>query len=167
MILTLLLALLVVYAGHLLTHKLVPWLYVHAGRRMGFAMKMTPITQKRIARFKRIKRGYWSFLAISTLFVTSLFLELFVNEKPLVIHYDGKTAFPAIADWSDKALFFVSISSFQKKSDFGQAGSSGVDYKLFAKMCDDPSLVDQEIAKADKRATSARGAACGHTGARA
>jgi len=156
MIVKLLFILLILAAGHLLTHKAVPWLFVRVGRRLGLGMRMTPITRKRIARFKRIRRGYWSYIAISTLFVTSLFLELFVNEKPLIIHYDGKTAFPAIADWVDKALFFVNIPSFQKKSDFGQAGASGVDYRLFAKTCKNPSLLDGEIEKAAKKAESTK-----------
>lgn len=129
------------FAGYFLTHRLAPWLVVKVGRRLGWKMKMTPIWEKRIARFKTIKRGYYSFIAITTLFVLVLFLELFINNKPLVIHYNGKTSFPAVMDWLDSAVFFASISHFDKKSDFGQTGDDRVDYRLFAKTCKDPELM--------------------------
>ena len=32
------------------------------------------------------------------------FLALFVNGKALVIHYDGNTAFPAVAEWVDTVV---------------------------------------------------------------
>ncbi|MFQ5504250.1 MAG: ABC transporter permease subunit [Planctomycetota bacterium] len=146
----------VVAGGWLLTTRGIPWLVIRAGRLLRFQMKLTPISTKRISRFKRIRRGYWSFLAISTLFVISLFLELIVNEKPLAIHYDGRTAFPAIADWLDHTLFFASISSFQKKSDFGQAGASEVDYRLFARTLADPSFLDPQIAEIEAKLAKAR-----------
>ena len=83
--------------GYLVTSKAIPWLYVKLARRLGFRAKFTPITRKRVTRFKSIRRGYWSFRIITTLFVVSLFLELLVSDKALVIYYDGKLAFPAVA----------------------------------------------------------------------
>ncbi|MHC5009931.1 MAG: ABC transporter permease subunit [Planctomycetota bacterium] len=145
MLLTVLQVILVLVLGYLLTWKLLPRLYVKVARGLGFRAQMTPITQKRVARFKRIKRGYWSFVGITTLFVTSLFLEVLVNEKALVIHYDGRTAFPAVKEWVSKVLFFVKISTFEKKSDFGQIGESGVDYRAFERHSEDPSTLRAEI----------------------
>ena len=62
------------------TTKLIPKAVILAGRALGFRMKVMPVTEKRLARFRSIKRGYYSFLAITTLFVTSLFLEVLVFE---------------------------------------------------------------------------------------
>ncbi len=143
--------------GYALTAKGIPWLFVRAMRALGFKAQMTPITAKRIARFKRIKRGHFAFIAITTLFVVSLFLELLVSGQAIVIHYDGKTAFPAVASWCDKAVFFTDISSFQRKADFGQAGESEVDYRLFAEWSDDPSILAATVeslrsAAAERRA---------------
>lgn len=112
--------------------------------------EMSPVTVKRITRFKRIKRGYWSFLAIATLFFASLFLELIVNKRALVVRYDGKTAFPAFAEWTSKALFFTNISYFQKKSDWGQDGEDEVDYRRFARDCAHPELLRAELDEAKK-----------------
>lgn len=148
-------------AGFYVTTRVVPWIWVRVARMLGFKARLTPITQKRITRFKRIKRGYWAFQGITTLFVISLFLELLVNGKALVIHYDGNTAFPAVAQWLDKAVPFTSISSFQKKSDFGQAGDSEVDYRRFAGWSEDVATLRTEAqasaaaAAADRRAAEA------------
>ena len=70
---------LVLVLGYLLTSRAVPWLFVKIARALGFKAQMTPITAKRITRFKRIRRGYFAFIGISTLFVVSLFLELLVS----------------------------------------------------------------------------------------
>ncbi|MCK5584063.1 MAG: hypothetical protein KAI33_09735, partial [Elusimicrobiales bacterium] len=82
--------LLLLAAGYAFTHKLLPWIFIKIGKKLGFKMQMTPIWAKRIRRFKTIKRGYYSFIIITTLFVLSLFLELYVNDKPLAIRYDEK-----------------------------------------------------------------------------
>ena len=66
----------VLIGGFLITVKFIPWVSIRVGRLLGFRLQATPITLRRIARFKRIKRGYYAFLLICTLFVISLFLEL-------------------------------------------------------------------------------------------
>lgn len=136
---------LVLILGWLLTTRALPWLAVRVGRLLGFRMRPTPITARRLTRFRSIKRGYLSFLAITTLFVTSLFLELIVNERPLVIAFDGKVAMPAVTDWLSKPLFMFDVSAFEKRQEFGQSGESEVDYHLFAATVKDPSLVDAEL----------------------
>ena len=57
--------------------------------------KLNPLTVRKLQRFQSIKRGYWSFRVVTTLFVISLFLEMIVSSKALVIHYGARTAFPA------------------------------------------------------------------------
>jgi microcin C transport system permease protein len=132
-------------AGFFLTTRAIPWVVIHGLRTLGFRVEASPVTLKRISRFKRIKRGYWSFLAIATLFVTSFFLELIVNGRPLVVHYEDRTAFPAVSEWAGKVIFFAPISFFEKASDFGQPGDSEVDYHRFARDSKDPSLLRAEI----------------------
>jgi microcin C transport system permease protein len=136
---------LVLYLGYLLAHRVVPWVVVRLGRLVGLRMRATPITQKRVRRFKHIKRGYWAFVAITTLFVTSLFLEVLVNGRAIAIYYNGRLAFPAVAEWIDDVLFFVHVTPFNKKSDFGQIGESEVDYRRFERYCEDPAVLRGEI----------------------
>jgi microcin C transport system permease protein len=45
------------------------------------------IFQKRIKRFKSIKRGYYSLIAIISLYILSLIAPLWINDKPLMIRY--------------------------------------------------------------------------------
>jgi microcin C transport system permease protein len=138
----------IVFAGGFwLTTWAIPKTYVAVGRLLGFSLKMTPITQKRIMRFKRIRRGYWSFISISTLFVISLFLELIVNQRPLAIHFNGHTSFPAVQEWVNKAIPLYEASLFLPKEEFAQNGSGEVDYHLFAEMCADPSRLDEQLDK--------------------
>ncbi len=59
---------------------------------------LTPLTRKKIKNFKDIKRGYWSFLTLSTLLLLSLFAELLINSKALVVKYNGDWYFPVISD---------------------------------------------------------------------
>jgi len=132
-------------AGFLLTHKALPFVFVQAGRKLGFEMRMSPHWEKRIKRFKTIKRGYYSFLLITTLFVLSFFLELIVNNKPLMITYDKNTSFPAVMDWLDDIVFFKDLRYFAKKSDFGQIGEDEVDYRLFAARCKNPELAGEAV----------------------
>ena len=75
------------FASYFLTHKIVPAFFILVGRILGFQMKFTPLTAKRVQRFKSIRRGYVCFTIISSLFVMSLGLELLVNNKPLYIRY--------------------------------------------------------------------------------
>ncbi len=139
-------AALVFYAGYLLTHRALPALVVRAGKALGFDMKPAPHWQKRVKRFRTMKRGYYSFLIITTLFVTSFFLEFLVNDKPLVIRYEGNIAFPAFRDWADKFLFFADLSRIDVQNEFGQVGDGQVDYRLFAAAKKDPAVFDGQIA---------------------
>ncbi len=137
--------------GTFLTRKVIPGIIVRIGRLMGFRMRATPITKKRLQRFKSIKRGYWSFLGISILFVISLFLEVIVNEKPLYIRYKNHTAYPAVRELAAKWFPFFNISTFTSKKDFGQGGTSGVDYKLFKACLEDSKNFDPMIERTRKR----------------
>lgn len=142
---TVLQAAVIVAAAYFLTMRAIPRLFVRGGRLLGFSMKLSPTTAKRVARFKRIRRGYWAFVTLSVLLVLSLFLELLVNDKPLAIRYGGRLAFPAAMDWLGKVIPFARISSFYSKEEFGQFGKSEVDYREFARTVADPSRGRQEV----------------------
>ncbi|MFM2008367.1 MAG: hypothetical protein RIR02_317 [Pseudomonadota bacterium] len=55
-------------------------------------------------RFKQNRRGYWSLLIFSVLFVISLFAELVSNDKPLIASYEGHIVFPVLHDYSEKSF---------------------------------------------------------------
>lgn len=59
-------------------------------------LKVTPLTRRRVDKFKQNRRGYWSLWIFAILFVLSLFAEVIANDKPLVVQYDGSLYFPVV-----------------------------------------------------------------------
>lgn len=57
-------------------------------------MKFNPLTIKKINRFRSIKRGYYSAIILVTLMLLSAFAELWVNNRAIVVQYEGSLYFP-------------------------------------------------------------------------
>ncbi len=57
-------------------------------------MGLSPLTIKKFKRFRSIKRGYYSFILLSIAILCSFGAELLVNNRALVVHYQGKYFFP-------------------------------------------------------------------------
>ncbi len=55
-------------------------------------------------RFKANKRGYVSLWLFAILFVTSLFAEVLVNDKPLVVSYQDELFFPFLKTYPETAF---------------------------------------------------------------
>lgn len=83
-----------------------------------------PLTKKKIRRFKEIKRGYWSFLFLSSLLLLSIFAELLVNSKALVVRYQGEYSFPVFSDVRSGQAFglgYLSEANYRElKNKFSQ-----------------------------------------------
>lgn len=76
-------------------------------------IKLSPITRMRMARFKSIKRGYYSFWILLALTLLSFVGELFINNKALVVQYEGNYSFPVFRS-------IPGISKQYKGNDFGE-----------------------------------------------
>ncbi len=59
--------------------------------------KLTPVNERRLASFKANKRGYWSLIIFTALFLITLFSEMIANDKPLMVQYQGSYYFPIVA----------------------------------------------------------------------
>ncbi len=57
-------------------------------------MWLNPLTLKKLKRFRAIKRGYYSFVILASMVFLSLFAELFINSRALVVKYNDKFYFP-------------------------------------------------------------------------
>ena len=55
------------------------------------------ILRKRLRKFRRLKRGYYSFLLVAGAYLVSFALPLIANNKALVVRYDGAFYFPVAA----------------------------------------------------------------------
>ena len=59
---------------------------------------LSPQGQRRLQKFKSLKRGYYSFIVMITLIILSLAAELLVNSRPLIVQYNDHTYFPTYGD---------------------------------------------------------------------
>lgn len=76
---------------------------------------MNALTAKQWKRFRRNRRGFYSFVVISVLFIVSLFSEALCNNKPFIAHFEGKTYFP--------------LFKFYPGTEFGEESFTEVDYR--------------------------------------
>jgi microcin C transport system permease protein len=65
---------------------------------------LSPINRRRWENFKANRRGYWSFIIFTTLFVLSLFAEFIANDKPFLVRVDGRFFFPAVVTYPETAF---------------------------------------------------------------
>src|SRR5262245_38229319 len=73
------------------------------------------LIRKRFRKFRRLKRGYYSFLAIAIGYAVSFFLPVIANNIALAVHYNGGYYFP--------------ILRYHSASEFGQAAFGDPDYR--------------------------------------
>jgi len=69
---------------------------------LGF--RLTPLTARRYADFRRNRRGFvalWLFLG---LFLVSLFAEFIANDRPLLMRLDGRLYVPVLVDYTEEEL---------------------------------------------------------------
>ncbi len=57
-------------------------------------IKLDPITRKRLERFRRIKRGYYSFIILSLAIVLSVFSPYLAESRALFVWYEGRPYLP-------------------------------------------------------------------------
>jgi len=57
--------------------------------------------RRRWRLFRRNRRGYWSLLLFTVLFVTSLFAEVLSNDKPFLVLYQGNAYFPFLVSYPE------------------------------------------------------------------
>lgn len=64
-------------------------------------MQLSPLLQRRLARFRANKRGVWSFRVLMLLFAVSLLAELLANDKPILLSIDDTLYFPVFTRYSE------------------------------------------------------------------
>ena len=73
------------------------------------------LLHKRLAKFRRLRRGYYSFVLIATAYGLSFFLPLLANNVAIVVRYQGRYFFP--------------IATFHAATEFGQQAMGEPDYR--------------------------------------
>ncbi|MHA1179780.1 MAG: ABC transporter permease [Alphaproteobacteria bacterium] len=76
--------------------------------------ELTPINLRRLANLKANKRGYWSLIIFSILFVLSLFGEFIANDRPIIVSYKGEILFPVFVDYPESKFDgFLAITDYK------------------------------------------------------
>ena len=93
------------------------------------------ILQKRIKRFKSIKRGYYSLIILISLYILSACAPLFFNSKAIVVKYNGEYYFPlANSIFTDDSIEAKDLGQFEIK---GKKKYGEPHYRLLKKQYDE------------------------------
>lgn len=57
-------------------------------------LKLDPLTRRRLERFRRIKRGYYSLVILTTAIVLSIFAPYLAESRALIVWYNGSLYLP-------------------------------------------------------------------------
>ena len=60
------------------------------------SIRLTPLTRRRLQRFRSNRRGWWSLWIFIILFITTLLAEVIANDKPFVVYFKGEVYFPIV-----------------------------------------------------------------------
>ena len=74
-------------------------------------MRIDPITRKRLRRFRRLKRGYYSFLILAGFTALSLFSNYIANRRAIVVSYQDSLYFPTFR--------FHDMATFGQQDEYG------------------------------------------------
>ena len=83
---------------------------------------ISPLNKRRWESFKANRRGYWSLWIFLALFFISLFAEFIANDKPIFIHVNGKSFFPAVMTYPDtdfgnaKAVSYTHLDVYKRQA---------------------------------------------------
>ncbi len=60
------------------------------------SIRLTPLTRRRLQRFRSNRRGWWSLWIFVILFIATLLAEVIANDKPFVVYFKGEVYFPIV-----------------------------------------------------------------------
>ncbi len=92
----------------------------------------SPITQKRLARFRASRVAYGSLKLLVVLYILSLFAEVLCNSRPLYMRYNGEHLFPFLENLvpeaiiADTGLVQINYRDFVKTPAFTKNASNRV-----------------------------------------
>lgn len=78
---------------------------------------LTPLVRRRIANFKRNRRGYWSLWILGVMFVATLFAEFIANDKPFLVYYEGDFYVPIFNVYPETTFggFFETEAAYREQ----------------------------------------------------
>ena len=65
------------------------------------SIRLTPLTRRRLHRFRSNRRGWWSLWIFVILFITTLLAEVIANDKPFLVYFKGDVYFPIVNEYPE------------------------------------------------------------------
>ena len=65
------------------------------------SIRLTPLTRRRLHRFRANRRGWWSLGIFVILFIATLLAEVIANDKPFLVYFKGDVYFPIVKAYSE------------------------------------------------------------------
>lgn len=62
---------------------------------------MSPLSQRKLRNFMANRRGFYSLMIFSVIFVITLFAEFVANDKPIIMTYKGSVYFPVLKQYPE------------------------------------------------------------------
>jgi microcin C transport system permease protein len=94
------------------------------GRLKGYTP--TPLNKRRWRNFKANRRGFWSLVVLSVLFVMSVGAELIANDKPVLVRYKGEFLMPVVTDYPESRFGgFLAVTDYRDPVIIKEIGDNG------------------------------------------
>ena len=78
------------------------------------------VLKRRWNKFKTLRRGYYSLIILSGLYVLSFFLPLLINNKALIVKYDDEYYFPVFSGYISGETFKQNVPGEARYRDLQQ-----------------------------------------------
>lgn len=76
--------------------------------------RLSPLNQRRLANFRRNRRGAWSLILFLALFGVTLLSNVIANDRPLLVSYKGELLFPVLTDYPEEKFGgFLATTNFR------------------------------------------------------
>ncbi|QMV01429.1 ABC transporter permease subunit [Devosia sp. D6-9] len=90
------------------------------------AIALSPLNQRRIANFRRNRRGVWSLWIFLFLFFVTLFAEVIANDRPIIAFYKGELLVPALVDYPESKFGgFLAVTNFRDQVNQDEINANG------------------------------------------
>ena len=86
--------------------------------------KSASLLRLRLRKFRRLKRGFYSFVFLAGLYVVSFLLPFIMGYRPLIVHCAGQNYYPAFASYVYETLGLGRNRVYLAK-EFGQTTANG------------------------------------------
>ncbi len=89
-------------------------------------MRLTPLNQRRLALFRKNRRGHWSFWIFTVLFAISMLAPLIANDRPMLVSYKGELLFPLLKDYPESKFGgFLAITNYRDPANVDEINANG------------------------------------------